>query len=89
MEEYFKKVEEVGFDVHKLPYADVFEPCLLDGIFTCSVFHTSYHHKTDKEGRIIDIRLLGAIDVKGLLARPLKEWIDYTIYVLVPVPRGS
>ena len=23
--EYFKKVEEVGFDVHKVPYADVFE----------------------------------------------------------------
>lgn len=71
--EYFKKVEEVGFDVHKVPYADVFE----------RVFHTSYHHKTDREGRIVDIRLLGSVDVKGLLARPLKEWIDYNIYILV------
>lgn len=47
------------------------------------VFHTSYHHKTDREGRIVDIRLLGSVDVKGLLARPLKEWIDYNIYILV------
>jgi hypothetical protein len=29
---YFKKVEEVDFDVHKVPYADYFEPyfyCIL------------------------------------------------------------
>ena len=51
------------------------------------VFHTSYHHKTDREGRIVDIRLLGSVDVKGLLARPLKEWIDYNIYILVPLMR--
>ena len=31
---------------------------------------------------MIDIRLLGAIDVKDLLSQPLKDWIDYTIYVL-------
>ena len=51
------------------------------------VFHTSYHHKTDREGRIVDIRLLGSVDVKGLLARPLKEWIDYNIYILVRLVR--
>ena len=37
----------------------------------------------DREGHVIDIRMLGQIDVKALIARPLKEWIDYTIYVLV------
>lgn len=83
VDEYFKKVKEVNFDVHKVPYADVFEPYELLDTITDSVFHTSYHHKTDKEGRIVDIRLLGAIDVKGLLSHPLKEWIDYNIYILV------
>ena len=72
IDEYFKKVEEVGFDVHKIPYADVFEP----------IFHTNYHHKKDLEGHIIDIRLLGCIDVKALLSHPEKEWLDYNIYVL-------
>ena len=26
VEEYTKKVEEVGYDVHKVPYADIYEP---------------------------------------------------------------
>lgn len=25
---YFEKVKEVNFDIHKVPYADVFEPFL-------------------------------------------------------------
>ena len=83
IDEYFKKVQEVGFDVHKVPYAELFEPYRLVGSVTYSVFQTNYHHKTDKEGRIVDIRLLGAVDVKGLLSHPLKEWIDYNIYILV------
>lgn len=48
-----------------------------------SCFHTNYSHKTDKEGHLIDIRLLGSIDVKALLAQPLEDWIDYNIYILV------
>ena len=43
----------------------------------------NYNHFLDREGHIIDIRMLGQIDVKALIARPLKEWIDYTIYTLV------
>lgn len=50
--------------------------------FTSSIFHTSYHHKEDKEGHFIDIRLLGSIDVSGIVARPLQEWVDYNIYTL-------
>ena len=83
IDEYFKKVQEVGFYVHKVPYAELFEPYRLIRSVTYSVFQTNYHHKTDKEGRIVDIRLLGAVDVKGLLSHPLKEWIDYNIYILV------
>lgn len=26
MDAYFEKVKEVNFDVHKVPYAEVFEP---------------------------------------------------------------
>lgn len=28
MDAYFEKVKEVNFDIHKVPYADVFEPFL-------------------------------------------------------------
>lgn len=83
IDEYFKKVEEVGFDVHKIPYADVFEPLGCALRLTHRIFHTNYHHKKDLEGHIIDIRLLGCIDVKALLSHPEKEWLDYNIYVLV------
>lgn len=83
VEEYFEKVKEVDFDVHKVPYADVFEAWVIWMFSMYSCFHTNYFHKTDKEGHLIDIRLLGAIDVKNLLSHPLKEWIDYNIYVLV------
>lgn len=83
IDEYFKKVEEVNFDVHKVPYAEVFEPFVFPACLTRSIFHTNYHHKKDFEGHIIDIRLLGCVDVKGLLSHSLKEWLDYNIYVLV------
>ena len=83
IDEYFKKVEEVGFDVHKIPYADVFEPLGCALCLTHRIFHTNYHHKKDLEGHIIDIRLRGCIDVKALLSHPEKEWLDYNIYVLV------
>lgn len=55
----------------------------MEGGFIRSIFHTNYNHKLDREGHVIDIRMLGQIDVKALISRPLKEWIDYTIYVLV------
>ena len=47
-----------------------------------SLFHTSYHHKEDKEGHFIDIRLLGSVNVNGIISRPIEEWIDYNIYTL-------
>lgn len=83
IEEYFEKVKEVDFDVHKVPYANEFESycwcfCVID-----SCFHTNYFHKTDKEGHIVDIRLMGSIDVKAMLSHTLKEWLDYNIYTLV------
>ena len=83
IDEYFKVVQEVGFDVHKVPYAELFEPYRQMESVIASVFQTNYYHKTDKEGRIVDIRLLGAVNVQGLLSHSLKEWIDYNIYVLV------
>lgn len=83
VEEYFEKLKEVDFDVHKVPYAEEFESFELVRCYYCRCFHTNYSHKTDKEGHLVDIRLLGAIDVKGLLSHPLKEWLDYNIYVLV------
>lgn len=85
IEEYFEKLKDLDFDVHKVPYAEEFEAYELGLNHNCSCFHTNYSHKTDKEGHLVDIRLLGAIDVKGLLSHPLKEWLDYNIYVLVYV----
>lgn len=85
IEEYFEKLKDLDFDVHKVPYAEEFEAYELGFNHNCSCFHTNYSHKTDKEGHLVDIRLLGAIDVKGLLSHPLKEWLDYNIYVLVYV----
>ena len=47
-----------------------------------SLYHTSYHHKEDKEGHYVDIRLLGSVNVNGIISRPIEEWIDYNIYTL-------
>lgn len=47
-----------------------------------SLYHTSYHHKEDKEGHFVDIRLLGSVNVNGIISRPIEEWIDYNIYTL-------
>ena len=33
MDAYFEKVKEVNFDIHKVPYADVFEPFLSFDLF--------------------------------------------------------
>ena len=33
MDAYFEKVKEVNFDIHKVPYADVFEPFLFFDLF--------------------------------------------------------
>ena len=82
VDEYFKKVEAVNFDIHRIPLADVFEPFVLYSCIIFSYYHTSYHHKEDREGHFIDIRLLGSIDVQGMISRSLDEWIDYNIYTL-------
>ena len=81
---YFEKVKEVDFDVHRIPLADVFEPyfSVMQKSLISSYYYTNYHHKEDKEGHYIDIRLLGSIDVDGMLSRSLDEWIDYNIYTL-------
>ena len=54
----------------------------LNLLLSFSVYHTNYHHKEDKEGRFVDIRLLGSVDVNGIISRPIDEWIDYNIYTL-------
>lgn len=55
---------------------------MLKSPFIHSSYPVNYHHKEDRDGHILDIRLLGSVDVKAFLSNPLEEWVDYNIYTL-------